>query len=56
MRYIMITEDGSIYKADGVSIEDEKAADMDILVIIHVETMTEYVDGSWVPLTDWIVG
>ena len=53
MRYIMIMEDGSVFKADKVTDSDKEAVDIGILSIIDTKTMTEYYQNSWSPIPEW---
>lgn len=53
MRYIIIFEDGTVYKADKVTEEDKQACDNGIISVIDTENMKEYYDGQWLELNTW---
>lgn len=53
MRYIMISEDGSLYKAVGVREEELLACIDGYLSILDMETLKEYFNGEWVDIGSW---
>lgn len=53
MKYIMIFEDGTAYKADEFTEEDISAVDAGILQVIRVEDLKTFWDGEWKDLGDW---
>jgi len=51
--YIVIFEDGQVYKANEITAEDKKGADDGYLDIIDCATMTSYRHGSYTVLPEW---
>ena len=56
MRYIIICEDGAVYKADKVTESDFNASNDGILLIIDPKNMVIHEgpeNDSWAELTEW---
>jgi hypothetical protein len=51
--YIVIFEDGGVYKASEITAEDKQGADDGYLDIIDCSTMTSYRHGSQTVLPEW---
>jgi len=52
-RYLIITEDNSIYTTDEFEASLLVNVDDGILQIVDIENRTEYFDGEWVAITHW---
>ena len=53
MKYIMIMEDGTIFKSDTITRDDKDACDNGILDVIDTDTMQQYYEDIWVDITVW---
>ena len=45
--YLIILEDGEVYKTEAVSKDDLAAVDMGIVDVINCEDMTQYFMDAW---------
>ena len=48
--YLIILEDGEVYKTEDVSKDDLSAVDAGILDVINCEDMTQYFMDAWRPI------
>ena len=51
--YLMIPEDGQIFKAKDITNDDMNASDDGILDIIDIDDMSQYHGGEWHILENW---
>lgn len=52
-RYLMIAENGEIFKSSKVTEGDKESCDSGILDIIDTESGTTYHSGVWYDLKEW---
>ena len=45
--YLIILEDGEVYKSETVADEDLEAVDAGVLDVINCEDITQYFMGEW---------
>ncbi len=54
-KYIIITDDGNIFKSHDLTEDELSACDDGSLVIIDIEKMKYYFDSKWVSLDSWTI-
>ena len=55
MKYLVITEDGTIYQSDTIGDDEKEGCNTGILDVIDTEAvpMVQYAEGEWHELDTW---
>lgn len=56
MRYLMIMEDGSMFKSEGITASDIEGVKAGVVDIVDTEKMAVFYGETWRNLEEWLLG